>query len=125
MKKIRICTYTILMVFANSCTSTMQDVSFTIKNTGSSNIFVEYIAIQNNDTINVQILPSESQIIWEETLAERQKTNWYYDYKISINTITNQVGDTINFNPNIASNWVLWISSPHNNYNLYIEDSSF
>lgn len=114
-----------LFVFIASCAPTKQDVTFQIVNSSSTNIFVEYVVTENNDTSAMQIIPTESLIIWEVILAEHYTTNWYKDYGISINYITNQAGDTININPNVASYWNYAVGSPHHYYSLSILNSSF
>lgn len=103
-------------------------VSFTVLNKSATILSIQYVIITNNDTINAQIdpngYPNSSYLISNEELTGAS-TNWYYDYDISIKSITNLAGDSVNFNPDIASNWYLEVAGTHYNYFLKIYDSSF
>lgn len=116
----------ILLVFILlfSCTK-KERVIFQIPNNSSASIFVEYFVIETNDTTNVEILMNNAHIISDVLLAEGKTTNWYSDYPVHINLITNLAGDTINFDPNEAANWQFYAQSSVNYYNLSIGNSSF
>lgn len=114
-----------LLILVTGCTATETDVSFKIENISSTNIFVQDVVLANNDTTTVQIVASETQIIWDVTNAEHATGNWYYDCGFQINYITNQAGDTIIFDPNVAGNWYLSTESSHSYYTLTISNTSF
>lgn len=111
-----------VMVVAG-CSPSKEKVTFAVANSSSSTIFVEYVV--DSDTTNVSIVNNGGHVISEFFLDDGQSTNWYNDYSIHFNNITNELGDTVIFNPNEASNWSLNSQSSVNYYNLFIADSSF
>lgn len=116
-----------LFVIITSCGfPTRHNASFIVSNSSVTNaIFVQYFFIETYDTAIVKINPTESSTIWELTNLIGIESNWYHDYAIHINSITNEVGDSINFNPNIANNWNLSVASPSYHYFIEIKDTSF
>lgn len=108
----------------SGCSPKQINVRYKIENASSSNIFVQYVNIAYDDTSTIQINPTESEIIWE-ILKAGVDPDWYYDYRVSINYITNSLGDSITFNPNIPYYWQIESADSYTNYNLKILDSSF
>jgi len=113
-----------LVLLSIGCTpTTKNDVLFRLENYNSTTINIEYVFTENDDTITSSIDYGESLVLLEKDLEGL--TNWYNDYKIHINFITNQANDTINFNPNISSYWFYTTAHPHFYYYLQIDEPSF
>ena len=121
-----------LATLITACAPTSSDplnAYFRITNHSSTLISAEYVAYTTNDTSAVQIDTSNYNIVWEVPIPNTDNGNWYYIYGIEIINLTNQVGDTVNFNPNVCSYWQqsnYSYSHPYDRqYELLIEDTSF
>lgn len=119
----RVVSVVTILVIIFGCSPVKQKVTFAVANASSSTIFVQYV--ENIDTVNVTILNNGGHLVSDFFLEDGQSTNWYNDYSIHFNSITNLSGDTVNFNPNEANNWTFYSQSSVNYYNLFIGDSSF
>jgi hypothetical protein len=51
--------------------------------------------------------------------------DWYYVYRININTLVNEASDTINIDPNIAHYWSYLHTDDETSYSIMITDSLF
>jgi hypothetical protein len=108
----------LLMMVA--CAKPTEDRDFEIENNCSTDVQVEFYSFDTGDTSIVQVSPGQFQSIW--TLPSASVThNWYYDYGISINYITNANGDTAQFNANEAIRW----HDIDKGYALWIHDELF
>lgn len=109
-----------------SCSPKESHVKFRVYNLGTSDVFVKYYVLNTIDTIDVQITPSQNAIIWDalHVGTSSDYTNWYYDFEIQINCITNIAGDSTFFNPNIANYWTI-ANNEETEYRLYVGDTSF
>ncbi len=114
----------LILILLTGCTAGDSYSTFTIDNSSSLNIAIEYYQLSNGDTAQLVIVPNNSEQIWEVT-AKGRNTNWYYDFGVNINHIINSNGDTLLMNPNIASNWVMYNAGTDSYYHLPISDSSF
>lgn len=99
-------------------------VSFSIHNNSSSKIFIQYYPFETNDTQMIQ-LGSDTLITLLDVKNTSGSSNWFYDYKMHINSIYNLAGDSILFDPNISQYWFLYVGEPNYQYKLDIEDSDF
>lgn len=125
IKNIRTIIFISLIVFLGSCSPQESHVKFKVYNLSTSDIFVQYFEQQTIDTFTLQIPTSQTAIVWDALhVGGGNETNWYYDYEIQINCITNALGDSTIFNPNIASNWII-ANNEETEYRLNIGDNSF
>jgi hypothetical protein len=112
-----------LTLFLFSCTSN-KDVSFSVYNDCTDSIQVKYYTFATNDTQMVTIVSGDLNIMLEGKSAQ-ENSNWFYDYKMHIVGIYNALGDSTQFDPNISSNWSLYVGEPFYYYQLHIVDSDF
>ena len=101
-----------------------KDVRFWVYNGCSAPIHVEYITFENNDT-NQLTIGTDTISILLQTQNTSGGSNWFYDYKLHINGIYNNLGDTLNFDPNVSEYWHLDVGDPTYYYRLSIADTDF
>ncbi len=106
-----------------SCKSN-KEVSFSVYNDASDSIKVKYYHFNNNDTQSVTIVSGDLNVVLE-TQSANENSNWFYDYKMHIIGIYSASGDSTIFNPNISSNWSLYVGEPYYYYQLHVADSDF
>jgi hypothetical protein len=121
MKKYFIFCGIVLLLF--SCKSN-KDVSFSVYNDCTDSIQVKYYTFASNDTQLVTIVSGDLNVMLEGKSAQ-ENSNWFYDYKMHILGIYNNLGDSTNFDPNVSSNWSLYIGEPFYYYQLHITDTDF
>jgi hypothetical protein len=100
------------------------DVSFSIHNGSSHQIFIEYTPFATNDTQVVQ-LGSDTLITLLEVQNTTGASNWFYDYQMHILNISNTLGDTTTIDPNVSQYWFLYVGGPNYQYKLDIKDTDF
>ncbi len=116
--------YILIILFITGCSTSPKEVSFTISNQSSDGVVVVYSELGSTDTIQVLIPTTEAEVLLQ-TQSNNGNTNWYYDYKLQIHSIYNQLGDSIDFNPNISQHWVLYVGDPNYYYQLNLTDTVF
>lgn len=100
------------------------NVTYSIHNGSTTPITVEYYKFEDNDTQTVSF-GADTLVTILETANTSGSSNWFYDYKMHINTIYNAGGDTIVINPNISQYWYLYVGAPNYQYKLDVTDTSF
>ena len=115
------------IVFIASCAPKRERVVFQITNNCTNGIVSQYAVLKTNDTIPINFLaPYQTYIISDTYLPGSQKPNWFFDFPIYINYITNySTGNPILFNPNEASYWTLNDAGEENFYTLALVDTCF
>lgn len=101
-----------------------KEVSFSVYNEATDSIHVKYYTFATNDTQTVNILAGDLNVLLEGKSAN-ENSNWFYDYKMHIIGIYSALGDTTSFDPNVSSNWSLFIGEPYYYYQLHISDEDF
>lgn len=99
-------------------------VSFSIKNSSTNQISVKYYPFETNDTQIVNFGP-DTLLTFLETDNSTGKSNWFYDYKMHIVGIYNNLGDSTNIDPNVSQYWFLYVGEPNYQYKLDIDDTDF
>jgi len=99
-------------------------VSFSIKNSSTNQIFVKYYPFETNDTQIVHFGP-DTLLAFLETDNSTGKSNWFYDYKMHIVGIYNNLGDSTVIDPNVSQYWFLYVGEPNFQYKLDIDDTDF
>jgi len=99
------------------CKKSNHVATFELKNYSDESIFVKYLVYDTGDTSLVEINGDERFELFVTEANSEAGYNWYYDYGILINSITNIGGDSVNFNPNVPHKW---ISSSNNSGRLYV-----
>jgi hypothetical protein len=100
-------------------------VDFSIKNECFNDIHVAFVNIETADSDYVTIIRHETFTIYDFVLSPYKHTNWFTDYDVHINNITNFAGDTINFDPNYPTNWTMSENELFANYQLQLNESDF
>ena len=111
-------------VFTLAACQANKDVSFSVYNDATDSIQVKYYTFATNDTQSVTIVSGDLNVMLEDKSVQ-ENSNWFYDYKMHIVGIYNALGDSTTFDPNVSSNWSLYIGEPYYYYQLHIEDSDF
>ena len=101
-----------------------KDVSFSVYNDSTDSIQVKYYTFATGDTQTATIVSGDLNIMLEDKSAQ-ENSNWFYDYKMHIVGIYNALGDSTTFDPNVSSNWSLYVGEPFYYYQLHIEDADF
>lgn len=117
-----------LIILITSCAPKRERVVFQITNNCSNGIVSQYVVRSTNDTIHINFLaPLQTYIISDLHLAANQNPNWYFDYPVYINYITNySTGNAIYFNPNESGYWQFEdVGGDENFYTLNIVDTCF
>jgi hypothetical protein len=109
-----------VVVIISGCNYRPKDLNYVIGNGASDTINVIVYSYDKGNSSLIQIGPDNKEIIYIRSGSER-KDNWYYDYNILINSITNSTGDTLRFDPNESFRWYMENSS----YHLSISNGSF
>lgn len=123
MKRILIFPVTILLMIAG-CSPAPKTVRFSVVNNASDDIHLYYSILSVPDTTFISVASGDAYELLETENANGA-TNWYYDYKVQIHTITNLVDDTIDFNPNISQYWSLYTGGIEDYYQLNLVDTVF
>jgi hypothetical protein len=121
-----------LVVVLYGC-SEEKHLRFKIENRSSSKIIINYsdvtqygIPLFYNTTVYVH--PGEERIM-EDLVTKSGETfysiDWSYSYDLYINSISNTMGDSVNFEPNVAHNWQFIQEDPNSYYILKIDSTSF
>jgi len=121
MKKVSGILSVIMMVLA-ACSPA--EVSYSVQNHSANKIFVNYTPFSTNDTQVVGI-GADTLVTLLETENSSGKTNWFFDYKLHINSVYNVLGDTLLINPNVSQYWILYSGDPLYQYKLEVKDTDF
>jgi len=121
MKKLVV--LTLLVALLAACKQN-KEVSFSVYNDSTDSIKVKYYTFATNDTQTVNIVSGDLNVLLEGK-STNESSNWFYDYKMHIIGIYNAAGDTSLFNPNISSNWSLYIGEPYYYYQLHLANDDF
>jgi hypothetical protein len=103
-------------------------VNFFVINNSTDTIKVQYnYSSTTNDTILINMYPNYSYAPYNfiHTKVDPSNTDWWAHNAVTIQSITNMAGDTINFDPNSQSNWHYEDAVTYHNYKLIIDDASF
>jgi hypothetical protein len=106
-------------------------VVFYASNKSSDTILIQYQEQITGDTLIVEMypIPSSDNYGYSHTFIRRPVDENNYDwnsiYTIHIQSVKNLAGDTINFDPNLPSNWKYNQGQSFYSYHLLIDDASF
>jgi hypothetical protein len=114
-----VCVFTLVV----GCTQPAH-VTFSVKNSSTNQISVKYFPFETNDTQTVNFGP-DTLITFLETDNSTGKSNWFYDYKMHIIGVYNNLGDSTSFDPNVSQYWFLYTGEPNYQYKLDVDDTDF
>lgn len=107
-----------------------------IKNQSSDTIWINYNKLESFngsccypfDTLDIYIPPYNSAKVLEIAVKDNKQyytDDWYYLYRININSLVNEESDSIAIDPNVAHYWNYVYAENETSYSLEIADSLF